>query len=398
MKKTFKFRIFPKRAQIESLLQILNTCRLLYNCALEQRRYAWKQRRRSLSAYDQTKQLPEVRKEFPEFKAIYAQILQDVVFRVERAFRGFFNRCKTRNGKAGYPRFRSADRYDSFTYPQAYDGCVKLRGKKVWLSKIGAIRMKQHRPVEGNIKTVSIKREGKRWYLIISCDNVPARPLPASDKAVGIDVGLEHFATLSDETVIENPRYLKRFEEKLKVAQQRLSLKKHNTSARRKAKEVVARISRKIANQRKDFLHKTARHIVNNYGLIAVENLNVQNLLQKKGEIKRLDKALHRGIIDASWGMFVAFLAYKAEEAGRRLVKVEPRGTTRTCSRCGQVLESLPLSQRFFSCPYCSLHIHRDLNAAKNIVQRAGRFARSGISLMEAPDASRGERQRRKKQ
>jgi len=370
MKKSYKFRLYPNGQQKQLLISILQRLQELYNAALEQRRHYWRCHRKSISAFDQIKQLPELRRERPEYKEIYAQILQDVLRRVDKAFQLFFRRLKSKNGKAGYPRYKSRDRYDSFTYPQAYNGCFQFKGNKVWLSKIGAIRIRKHREIEGDIKTVTIKREGRHWYIVISCDNVPARPLPPSDKIVGIDVGIKKYATMSDGTVIENPKHLKKSLERLKEAQRVLSRKKKRTSAYRKARETFARIQRKVTNQRRDFLHKLTWRLVNEYGTIVVEKLAIKRLLQLKNGCNKQSKGLHRGITDAAWGLFVAFLRYKAEEAGRRLVEVEPAGTTRTCSECGYVFpDHLPLSQRMFKCPRCHLHISRDLNAAKNILR-----------------------------
>lgn len=375
MRKSFKFRFYPNAQQRQLLTSILYDCQQLYNAALEQRRDAWKLHKRSLSCYDQIKQLPELCKEFPEYKAIYSQILREPLRNLDKAFKAFFARIK-RGEKSGFPRFRARDRYDSFTYPQAYNGSVKLKDNKVWLSKIGAIKIRKHREIEGKIKTATVKREGKHWYIAFSCDEVPRKVLPASDKNVGIDVGLMHFATFSTGKTVENPRHLKHSREKLCKAQQVLAAKKKGTSARRKAKERVGAIHRKISNQRMDFLHKLSRKIINEFGFIAVENLNIQQLLELKAEFRKQSNALHGSIADAAWGQFVFYLAYKAEEAGRGIVKVPARGTTKTCSKCGYVNGRLPLSQREFSCCNCGFHIDRDLNAAQNILRLGRSLAR----------------------
>ena len=371
MKRSYKFRLYPNERQKQLLNLTLQCLQKLYNAALEQRRHAWRCHRKNVSCYDQIKQLPELRRALPEYGAIYSQVLRDPLQRLDKAFQLFFRRAKRKDGKAGYPRFKSRDRYDSFTYPQAYNGCFQLKNGKVWLSKIGAIRFRKHREIEGDVKTVTVKREENHWYIIISCDNVPAKPLPPSDKAVGVDVGLKRFATLSDGTVAENPRHLKKSQKRLKRAQQVLARKRRRSAARRKAKQKVARIHRKIRNQRKDFLHKLSRRLVNEYGTIVVEKLNIRGLLRlKNGKYRAQDKGIHRGITDAAWGMFVAFLRAKAEEAGRTVIEVDPAGTSRTCCECGYELpESLPLSQRIFRCPRCNLQLDRDLNAARNILR-----------------------------
>jgi putative transposase len=377
MRKSFKFRIYPTRAQIEILLSILNACRFLYNCALEQRRDVWTSRKQSLTAYTQIKQLSEVRREFPEFKAIYSQVFQDVIQRLDKAFKGFFLRLKHKGERAGFPRFKGIEFFNSFTYPQAYNSSVKVKEKKIWFSKIGAIKIRKHREIEGRIKTVTIKREGKRWYAVISCDNMPLKVLPPAEKEeVGIDLGLNRLATLSDGTTIDNPRWLRKSEEALKEAQRMLSVQKKGTLKRRRARQQLSKLHRKVGNQRRDFLHKKSRELVNRYGLICLEALCIKNLLRKRNGENHQDTGLHKSIGDVAWGMFVSFLLQKVEETAgtRRICQVNSQNTTRTCSRCGHILrEGLSLSQREFFCPHCQLLIDRDLNASLNIL-RAGRL------------------------
>ena len=370
MRKSFKFRLFPNARQVELLTSQLQSCQRLYNAALEQRRDTWKSHKQSVSFAEQCRQVTDLAKE-AEYKNIYSQVLRDVLKRLDKAFHGFFLRLRHEGEKAGYPRFRAFDRYDSITYPQAYNGSIRFRDGKIWFSKIGVIRIKKHREIEGKVKTVTIKREGKHWYVIFSCDEVPVKILSPCSKEIGIDVGLEHFATFSDGTIIENPHHLQQSEKRLTKTQQILSSKKKGTSARRKAKEIVSQVHRKITNQRKDFLHKLSRKLINEHGLIAVEDLNVKGLLQKDSGFKRQTAGLHKSISDAAWAMFVMFLVAKAEEAGRRLVKVEPRGTSRTCSQCGHIITDMLLSQRTFNCPHCNFSSHRDFNAARNILNRA---------------------------
>jgi len=321
------------------------------------------------------KELPGLKKAFPEFTDVYAQVLQDVLKRVDRAFKLFFQRLKDRKAKAGFPRFKGEGRYDSFTYPQAYNGSAVLKDKRIRLAKIGEVKIKAHRPVEGNIKTVTIKREGNKWYAVITCENIPPRRLPEpEEEIVAIDWGISKLATLSNGEVIENPRYIKCMEKKLAEAQRVLSKKKKGTSAYRKAKERVARIYRKIANQRRDFLHKESLRLVRRYKTIIVERPEIKGLLSKKNGTRKQSKAIHKAISDAAWGTMIRFLRYKAAEAGgaRTVIEVDARDTTRTCSSCGQKVPSLPLEERVFRCPHCNLCLDRDLNAAKNIL-RLGR-------------------------
>ncbi|GAA6732016.1 hypothetical protein YIM73518_17800 [Thermus brockianus] len=185
-RKAFKYRLYPTKPQQKDLERTLELCRQLYNAALQERREAYKKARKSLSLREQERWLPQVRADLPEYKKVHSQVLQDVIKRVDRAFQGFFRRLKARKGKAGFPRFKGRGRYDSFTFPQAYATGVKLQegGKRVLIHGVGSVKVKLHRPLEGQLKTATIKREGNEWYLILVCEVEP-KPLPLSREAVG---------------------------------------------------------------------------------------------------------------------------------------------------------------------------------------------------------------------
>ena len=387
-KQAYTFRLYPTRSQEHSLTFTLNRCRELYNAGLQERRDAYRMAGKSINYYDQANQLPEIKDIREEYRDIHSQVLQDVLRRVKKAFDNFFRRCK--NGEEpGYPRFQGYNRYDSFTFPQS--GFSLTHDNRVCLSKIGSIKVKLHRPMEGTIKTCTIKREGDDWSVIFSCES-EGQPLPANSDAVGIDLGLLHFATLSDGSTIENPRYFRKGEKKLATLQQALARKKRGSHRRKKAVKHVGKAHRKVRHQRADFLHKQSRKLVNSSGLMVFEKLQPANM-SKRARAKQDENGkylpnggsaksgLNKSIQDAGWHQFVQYCSYKAANAGRTVLFVNPKYTSQVCSGCGTVKKK-ELSQRWHSCE-CGTELDRDHNAAINIL-RLGRSQR-GATRVEAP-------------
>jgi len=362
MRKAFKYRLYPTKPQLQDLERTLELCRQLYNAALQERRDAHRKAGRTVGFYEQNRWLPQIRAELPEYRGIHSQVLQDAIKRVDRAFQGFFRRVKA-GQKAGYPRFKGKGRYDSFTFPQAGTTGVKLQegGKRVLIYGIGSVKVKLHRPLEGRLKTATLKREGDHWYIVFVCEVEP-QPLPENQKAIGIDLGTNpNFLITSEGEMVEAPRYYQRAQEKLAGAQRKLSRKKRGSHRYRQARKRVAKLHRKIANQRRDFHHKLARRLVNNYGTIVHEDLNTIGLARSRTA---------KGVLDAGWAQFLAILAYKAEEAGRRVIGVDPKHTSQDCPVCGH-REKRPLWVREYTCPQCGTLLHRDVAAARNILARA---------------------------
>jgi len=362
MRKTFRFRLYPNNKQRTRMSIILDTCRWVYNKTLEARRNAWKEHQESLWLYDTNKLLTQWRKEDSWLSNGHAQTQQDAQMRVDLAFRHFFRRVKA-GEKPGYPRFRNRKRYDSFTYPQEKGNWRFTDNERLRLSKIGNVKIRLHRSVEGKAKTLTVKRDRLgNWWACFSyeIEPEPLLPVPA---AVGIDVGLTHFATLSTGEYIDNPRFFRKDEKALAKAQRRLSKYDKDTSEYRKYKRVVQHIHQRIANRRKDFAHKLSRRLVNEFQFIAFEDLNIQSM--QDGNFRSMNK----GIGDAAWGQLRQYTEYKAEWAGRTFVAVDPRNTSLMCSGCGEIVKK-DLSVRVHSCPNCGLEIDRDLNAALNILAR----------------------------
>ena len=381
MKKALKYRLFPTKKQRRLLQETLNECRWLYNHFLEERRTSWEQYQKSISYFDQCKSLVALKKQKPSLKNVYSQVLQDVANRVDKAFQGFFRRIKAKNGKAGYPRFKGFNRYDSFTYKQAGFGW-NIENGRLKLSKIGTIKIKLHRPIKGKIKTCTIRKSSTgKWYACVSVE-CELNPLSKNEKAVGIDVGLESFATFSNGDKIENPHVFKTDQKALAKAQRKLAKQKKGSSEREKARKVVARIHERISNRRHNFIHQTSRKIVNRFGIICIERLNIKSI--QSGNFR----SINRGIADVAWGQFARALAYKAAEAGRRFIAVDPRNTSQRCSQCGVIVKK-DLSTRWHDCPICGCHLHRDVNASKNILALG--LQGLGIQSLEAPDFSHGE-------
>ena len=354
MRRTFQYRAQLSDEAEAHCLNWLERCRTIYNLALEQRILIYRQSKKSISYYDQQYQLPELKKAFPEFSQVGSQCLQNVLIRLDESFKAFFQRIKI--GKTGFPRFKSSDRYNSFTLTQRG---WKLKGRYLHLTNIGRLKLFLSRPIEGKIKTVTIKRNSTgKWFVSFSCDEVQPKSFPVTGAGIGIDVGIKSFAVDSEGKITENPKFLKRSLAKLRAKQRTLSRRHKGSHRRRLARLAVARLHEKISNQRKDFLHKVANHYIRNYKYIAVEDLNISGMIR--------NKHLSRSIADSSWGQFFSLLSYKAEEAGRVLVKVNPKGTSQRCSGCGETVPK-KLSERIHCCQNCGLVLDRDENAAINI-------------------------------
>ena len=368
--KTYQYKLKPTPDQERVLERTLMLCRHVYNAAIGERREAWRMCGVSVSYYQQKAELPGIKEAMPEYGEVNSQVLQDVVLRVERAFQAFFRRVKS-GETPGYPRFQGRGRYNSFTYPQVGEhGSAALDGGVLSLSKIGRIAIRLHRPLEGTPKTVTISREADGWYTCISCADVPVQPLSLTGQEIGIDLGIEAFATLSDGTRIFHSGWYRKAEHALKTAQRRVSRRKKGSNRRRKAVTLLAKAHQKVARQRRDFHHKTALALVQQHDTIYHEALQPANMVK--------NHHLAKSIQDAGWGAFLIILSYKAACAGRQVRAVNPAYTSQTCSGCGALVQK-GLSVRWHRCPDCGTSLHRDHNAAKNI-ERAGQALQGGVA------------------
>jgi len=368
-RKTFRYRLYPTAKQIALLdWQLSEACRL-YNAALQERRDAYRFAGRSLNYYDQANQLKEIRA-VGDLELANFSCCQDVLRRLDKNFKAFFRRVKERKGKAGFPRFKSRSRYASITFPSYGDGCRLLDTGKLRLQGAGQVKLKLHRAVVDTIKTVTVKREAGKWFACFSVE-CEAAPLPESAETVGVDVGLTAFATLSSGTEVENPRHARKGQARLRRAQRKVARRKRGSASRKRAVRELQAAHAHLRNQRSDFHHKVSRRLVNDYGLIAVEALNVKGLAAGM---------LAKSVSDAGWSSFIDKLAYKAQSAGRVLMKVDPRGTTQRCV-CGAP-NPKTLGQRWHECTACGLSAGRDHASALEIL-------RLGLSLLGPTWASR---------
>ena len=375
-----KYRVFPSKEQERKLADTLETCRLVYNSLLNWRRHDYEVLGEAPGRYDQQKAFPQWSKQFPDVGSVHSQVLQNVAVRVDLAYRAFFRRVERNDGKAGekpgFPRMKG-DGYDSFCYPQSG---FKVGESTVSLSLFGKqekVKAKLHRPVVGKVKTCCVHRVRDKWFVCLSVEQEDT-PLPSSEEAVGLDAGLNSFLAMSNGKFIENPRFFRKDEKALAKAGRRQARTEKRGRERRKANKVLSRIHERIRNRRHDFVHQTARRLVNRYGVIAVEKLDVKNMLG--------NHCLAKSIADASWSMFRTVLTQKAESATREVIAVNPSYTSQDCSQCGYRPDGLEgrtkkrLSDRWHFCPKCSASLDRDTNAAINILNLALSSSLQGTS------------------
>ncbi|MEV6293827.1 transposase [Streptomyces sp. NPDC051896] len=390
MIRAYKFLMRPTMGQQGALAEMLRDHCSLYNAALQERRGAYRHTSKTTIRYgEQSAQLKEIRAFDPERQGRWSFSSQQATLRrLDKAFAAFFRRIKA-GQTPGYPRFRSGKRFDTVDFPKDGDGCrwdstphdpvtrVRLQG-------VGHVKVHRHRRVVGKVKTISVKREGHRWYVILTAEQAAPEPLPATGSVVGIDMGISHFLADSGGKFVPNPRHGAQAATKLQAAQQALSRCKRGSNRRREAAERVARSHRKVRRQRLDHAHKTALGLVREHDFIAHEDLQIRNMSKAPAMKPAPDRpgsflpngsgakaGLNRSIADAGWGVFLAILAAKAEGAGRQVMAVDPRNTSRRCPECGHTAKENRPTQDKFRCVSCGHTAHADTVGALNVL-RAG--------------------------
>lgn len=357
MVRTFRYPLRPTKAQEAVLASWLLACCALYNGALQHRRDAWRKQRVSISLYAQHKELTELRASDPEWSAVPVWVARSALSRLDCAFKAFFRRVKL-GQTPGFPRFRSRDRYDSFDLGSFLP---RVEGDHVNLPKIGLVKFHKYREFRGVVRHVRVVRTPRGWSISFVCETGDAPTKLPVRSVVGIDVGLEVFATLSNGERVENPRFFRASAETLARRQRSFAKKRRSSSSRQRAKRLVARTWDHVRNQRLDFARKLACELFARFDLIAHEDLQILHIE------RMVHGNLAKSIYDAAWSQFLRVLASKAESAGKWSVPVDPRGASQRCSRCGTVVTKT-LDQREHCCPSCGFVAHRDHNAALNIV------------------------------
>jgi putative transposase len=380
MRRAFKFRAYPTRPQEGRAARLLRDHCDLYNAALEERREAWRRRMVSVGYGDQSAQLREIRAADPMGQGRHSfTAQQQTLRRLDATFRAFFRRARAGTCKVGYPRFKPYQRFDEVLFVAGngakWEPAVGSHWARARFQAVGRLKVNQHRPVRGRVKTLQLKREYRRWYVIVVTE-AEAEPLPPTGRAVGVDVGVARFLTTSDGVVVGNPRFLAAAQEGIARLQRRKERARLGSGNRKRLRRALAKEWRKVQNQRRDFHHKTARVLVDTYDAIALEDLSINNLtasargtVEESGRNVRQKAGLNRSILDAGWGQFTSILVAKAESAGRRVVRVDPGYTSLACHTCGS--RCTRPRQDIVVCPNCGVQ-DADRNGACNIATRAG--------------------------
>jgi putative transposase len=384
VRRAFKYRLWTNANQDRELSIMLETHRRLYNSCLDERKARYEANGITVRYASQSSRFKAERTTNPHYARLNFSSAQATMRRLDKAFTSFFRRVKAKAGRAGYPRFRGRDRYDSIEFPAYGDG-IRLTGDRLRVQHVGVIRVKLHREVRGTVKTVTLKRVAEKWYVVLSCDLGDVAVASSSNPPVGIDVGLEKFLSKSDGSKAEpNPRYLETALPELRRKGRAVARKREGGKNRRKAVKKLAGVHARVRNLRAEHHHQVALRLVRRYGLVAVESLSIKNMLR--------NDRLSRAISDVAWGNFMLTLRSKAESAGVSVVEVDARGTSQECPDCAKVVPKA-LSQRWHSCG-CGCSLDRDEASARVILAR-GLLARTGPVERKAGIARLAPRSRR---
>ncbi len=349
--KAYKYRVYPTKKKANEIDLQIEKSRLLYNKLLALKKDAYKNEGISLSRKDLYKQVKGN-------KETHSQVSQNVADRIDKAYKNFFARIKRGERKKGFPRFKKHGAYNSITLPQTTN--PDNIGKKTHFPKIGCLNVKYHRATQGTPKTMTIKKaKSGKYFITISCADVPKERIKIGNGEVGIDLGLNHFIATSDGEFFDHPKPMRKISEKRKMLAKDFSKTKKRSNNRNRARVKLARVDEQIANTRNDFGWKLCRQLIEKYGTIYMENLNVKGMAK--------NHHLAAAITDVSWSDFTNKLSFKAESAGGKVVKVNPKNTSQKCSRCEEIVRKT-LAARMYKCPHCGLKIDRDINAAQNIL------------------------------
>ena len=360
--RSYQYRLYLNARQERLLFNQLAVARHVYNMALEARKLGWELEQKRLNKSDGETLAKYYKKTFPQAKLVHSHVLQVAIADLDKGFKAFFRRVKT-GDTAGYPRFKSYKRFHSIGFKQ-YGNGFKVDGRRLRVSGVGRIRVRWHRPIEGKIKTCRISHKAGRWYVSFACEVAEKAALPKTGRDVGLDVGISALITSSEGHKEHNPKWYREAQDRLCILNRRLARAKRGSNQRKKKRQAVQRWHEHIKNQRKEFFNKVVFDLVQAYDLIAIEDLQIKNMVK--------NRHLSKSILDAGWGDFKQRLHDKAVEAGRLVIEVNPAYTSKTCSNCDAIFKTLTLADRWVECD-CGLSLDRDHNAAINILKRAGR-------------------------
>lgn len=354
----------------------LETCRHVYNDCLAERKSVYESEARTVGKFEQLRHVKEIKKSNPYAHGVHSHILQVAIGDLDKAFKAFFRRVKA-GEKAGYPRFKGKNRFDSFGLKELGNG-FKIDGRRLKLSGIGRVPVRWHRPLDGAVKSLRVIKSAGNWFACFACE-VEEKQLAETGKSIGLDVGISSILTTSDGDKVENPKWYRKDQAKLRVVQRRVSRREKGSNRRRKAVVLLQKQHEKTKNRRADFLNRLACLLIVANDVIVIEDLKIKNMVRNRN--------LAKSIMDAGWGYLRQRLEAKAVEAGRLVIAVNPAYTSKLCSDCGTIFEDLKLSDRWVDCD-CGLSLDRDHNAALNILRR-GHLLREQTWAAQGPSVSR---------
>lgn len=373
--KAYKYRIYPSKSQIALLNNQFSMCRHLWNWSLKERTEEFQNNNKSINYYDQANNLPALKESKPWFKSVYSQVLQDVLKRLDKAFQAFYRRTKA-GEEPGYPEYKKRGDWDSITFPQYSD---LPEDNQLYLPKVKeTIKIQYHREIEGNVKTLSIVKEGTKWFANFSVEIPLSIEHKATGNQIGIDLGLIDFYYDSNGNNVKVPKFYRSEQKKLSKLQRKLALLKKRTSKYLKTLNILRNLHYRIACKRENFFHHVVNNLLQNNDIICIEKLDIKKMAKRPAKVELADgvflpngakkkSGLNKSILDAAWGKFIQILKYKAISLGKKIVEINPAYTSSMCSQCGNIVNK-SLSERTHKCNNCGLILQRDHNSAINIL------------------------------